>query len=243
VAAGLFHSAAITTAGELITFGCGRFGQCISNCNETSDVVTGRWRPEDGSRLVRVACGRRHTVALDDLGRVWTFGENKYGQLGRSIDHGKFDGMPHLVEGALGKNGSACFDIDCGWSHTVACVRRHDDSSDSVIQIFGWGRNDKGQLGTGSVQQLSAPKPLFGSIENVQSVACGPESTMLIDGAGVINGCGWNEHGNLAIGNDADALHPEQVVGARVIAPPLIRDGGKKLIMAAGGACFLVMRI
>lgn len=246
VAAGLFHSVAITTAGELMTFGCSRFGQCISNGNETSDVITGtRWRPEDGSRLVRVACGRRHTVVLDEHGRVWTFGENKYGQLGRSIDHRKFNGTPQLVEGALCEKGSGCFDVDCGWSHTVACVRCNDGSSDSVIQAFGWGRNDKGQLGTGSVQQLSAPKPLFGSIEKIQSVACGSEFTMLIDGADAIHGCGWNEHGNLALGNDVDSLHPQQVVGARVVAPPLakeFKDEGKKLIMAAGGAHFLVMK-
>ena len=91
-AAGLFHSAAVTVQGELITWGCGRFGQCLPmvdledrcdhNCDASSTV--GRWRPPDGSKLVKVACGRRHTITLDEHGRVWTLGDNKYGQLGRS---------------------------------------------------------------------------------------------------------------------------------------------------------------
>jgi alpha-tubulin suppressor-like RCC1 family protein len=241
VAAGLFHSAAITTMGEAVTFGCGRFGQCVSNKNDNGEVWAGRWRPDDGSRLVRVACGRRHTVLLDEHGRVWTLGDNKYGQLGRAIDGRKFDGTPQLVRGILGKKGSGCFDIDCGWSHTVARVRA--ESTGSTCVIYGWGRNDRGQLGTGSADQVSVPIPLFNGVDSIQSISCGSESTMLADGTGIM-GCGWNEHGNLALGNDTDSFDLKPVMGARVISfPPFEEERAEKLLMAAGGAHFLVMKI
>lgn len=241
VAAGLFHSAAVTTMGEVVTFGCGRFGQIASNHNHSGKMLAGRWRPDDGSRLVRVACGRRHTVLLDEHGRVWSFGENKYGQLGRATDARKFDGTPQLVEGVLGEKGSKCFDIHCGWSHTVARVRAKSKGSTSLI--FGWGRNDKGQLGTGSAEQVSVPRHLFDDLDGIHMVSCGSESTMLIDGAGRIMGCGWNEHGNLSLGNDVDSLDLKPITGASVVAPPFLEEGGEeKLLMAAGGAHMLIMK-
>ena len=48
----------------------------------SSLYMVGRWHPVDGSKMVRVACGRRHTVALDENGWVWTLGDKKYSQLG-----------------------------------------------------------------------------------------------------------------------------------------------------------------
>ena len=110
-----FHSAAITRrSGELITWGCGRFGQCLRveetsspHQDDTKEGVStvGRWRPPDGCKLVQVACGRRHTVVLDEHGRVWTVGDNKYGQLGRVSGRGRDLSMiePQLVNGPLGQ--------------------------------------------------------------------------------------------------------------------------------------------
>jgi len=101
VAAGLFHSAVITEEGELVMFGCDQFGQSLS---KSDGEMAGRWSPSDGARLVAIACGRRHTITADDRGRIWTMGENKYGQLGRSTGGDKFDATPTLVEGIrLGK--------------------------------------------------------------------------------------------------------------------------------------------
>lgn len=103
MAAGLFHSTSIIREGK--------FSHIWLSCKDhgANDVWT--WRPEDDSRLVGVACGRRHAVALDEYGRVWTFRENKYGQLGRDIDDSKLDGTPRLVDGALGEKGSGCLDV------------------------------------------------------------------------------------------------------------------------------------
>ena len=239
VSAGLFHSAAITASGdEVVTFGCGRFGQCLSEGDINKDVWTGRWRPNDGSRLVRVACGRRHTVVLDEHGRVWTFGENKHGQLGRSIDDRKFDGVPRLVEGALGEKGSGCFDIDSGWSHTIARVV---PSLGQSASIYGWGRNDKGQLGTGSAEAVALPRVLFEDVDGIQSMSCGSEYTVLVNGAGTILGCGWNEHGNLSVGDNMDSLDLKSIKGARIVAPPSF-EATDKVLIASGGAHFLAIK-
>lgn len=234
ISAGLFHSAVITSEGDLLTFGCNRFGQ--SNKGYPGATFE-KWRPDDGSRMVQVACGRRHTVVLDEHGRVWTVGENKHGQLGRSTTN-KMDSTLRLVEGSLGGPESGCIAIDCGWSHTVATVRKLDAST----EIHGWGRNDKGQLGTGSTEQISAPRRLFERLDGINSVCCGSESTMILDNCGRIRSCGWNEHGNLSLGNETDVLDPTIVVGARIVAPPP-SNGEGKIIMAAGGAHCIAMQV
>jgi alpha-tubulin suppressor-like RCC1 family protein/cation transport regulator ChaC len=183
VAAGLFHSAVLTDQGELMTFGSGQSGQVIA----TADTV-GCWKPNDGSRLVSVACGRRHTIVSDDIGRIWTLGENKYGQLGRSIGGKKFDATPTIIEGIpLPKEGSIVR-VDCGWSHCVVSLI----TTDGETVVFGWGRNDKGQLGLGTRDNIQSPVRLFEDLQ-VDQVACGSEFTMVVDADEQIMGCGWNE--------------------------------------------------
>ncbi len=142
VDAGLFHSAVITESGELITFGCNRFGQSNLGTQESSDQSLheyGRWKPDDADRVVAVACGRRHTIAVDSLNRIWTFGENKHGQLGRTIQ-GKKDPTPSIVDmqGMIEEDDTVA--VYCGWSHTVI----HAEGSKGS-RFFGFGRNDKGK--------------------------------------------------------------------------------------------------
>ena len=236
VAAGLFHSAAITKTGELVTFGCGRFGQSLSSSsNEESSF--GRWKPDDGSCLVRVACGRRHTVALDDQGRIWTFGDNKYGQLGRPTADRQRDPVPTLVQGGWMNEESRCIDIECGWSHTVVIVKNSDDST----SVFGWGRNDKGQIGTGATNNVLAPVRLFAS-HSVKLIACGSECTIVVDDLDQIWSSGWNEHGNLATGDTTDSLKLTKITGTPVTTTPGYPEE-TRLSIAAGGAHLLAMRV
>jgi alpha-tubulin suppressor-like RCC1 family protein len=243
VAAGLFHSAAITLQGELYTWGCGRFRQCIAVDSEqdTDESFTvGRWSPPDGSKMVQVACGRRHTIMLDEHGRVWTMGDNKYGQLGRADTEKSED--PQLVDGLLGQK---TFAIYSGWSHVLALIRNKDDE----LTLYGWGRNDKGQLGSLTQNHcVSAPQMLSVGSENIsiQSACCGAESSHVLDDSGIIYSSGWNEHGNLGIGhnnddNCIDGCSWRRTTGAIVVAPP--SNNMKKILFASGGAHLIAMAI
>ena len=145
--AGLFHSAVITDGGELITFGCNRFGQCnssnvenfFSDLLDQSACIYRRWKPKESDRVIDVACGRRHTIAVDSQNRLWTWGENKYGQLGR-VTKWKKDPTPSVVDmkGEIRKDDTVS--VFCGWSHTVIHVVGPKGN-----RVFGFGRNDKGE--------------------------------------------------------------------------------------------------
>ena len=234
-AAGLFHSGVVTKKGELITFGCGRFGQSLGIPTKEDQVWIGRWKPDDGSQVMDVACGRRHTVAVDDKGRVWSFGDNKYGQLGRPIV-GKMDQTPTLVDGLEPVPRGSIVSVDCGWSHTLLEV----NAPDGNVYFYGMGRNDKGQLGTGTGEPLLSPERLFHG-KNLRSAACGSESTIAVDGKGTIWGCGWNEHGNLATQCQEDKLDLAMSVGAKVVGPPGLHGG--RITIAVGGAHFFATKV
>ena len=242
VSAGIFHSAVINSEGELITFGCRRFGQCLHHGEDHSKVAVARWRPEDGSHLVKVAAGHRHTVVVDEHGRVYAMGNNKYGQLGRrdASRKGAAQMVPHLVDGPLGEKGSGCVDIKCGWSHNIALVVKEG----TPTMLFGWGRNDKGQLASNSYENVEQPTRLHKDIEgnSIEAVDCGSESTMVLDSVGKIFQAGWNEHGNLGIGTKKDACKFTQVQGAKSTAPPP-SDGRGKTLIAAGGAHCLATKL
>lgn len=223
VAAGLFHSAVITEDGELVTFGSSKAG-----ISPSSGAAYARWKPD--VTLTKVSCGRHHTVALDELGRVWTVGDNKYGQLGRPRNEG--DSTPGPVNEL---EGIKVYDIACGWSHTIVLAK---DANGETI-AYGWGRNDKGQLGNGSI--LCSPRRLFES-HRISSITCGSESTVVLDRDDALWACGWNEHGNLATGNDKDSLQLTKAVGARIVRAPGYPENSVTCI-AAGGGHLLAMKV
>jgi len=243
VRAGLFHSAVITTRGELITFGCNRFGQSNffkgdGNYLDTPESLTykfRRWKPTDADRMVDVACGRRHTVVVDSLNRIWTFGENKYGQLGRKTKERK-GCTPSVVsmEGIIERDDIVS--VYCGWSHTIIQVKNTGGN-----RFFGFGRNDKGQLGFPPNSQEHEPIELF-TDKKIRSIQCGSESTMVIDTDGQLLGCGWNEHGNLGTGDQEDSFILSLTLGAKGVTPP---DTMQKtdMSLAVGGAHYLTAAV
>ncbi len=283
VAAGLFHSAAIAEeGGELITWGCRRFGQCLrveespsprQDDSEGASTV-GRWRPPDGCKLLQVACGRRHTVVLDEHGRVWTVGDNKYGQLGRDSGRARDLSMiePQLVNGPLGQVGSGCFAIYSGWSHVLALTRGAADRETS-IKLYGWGRNDKGQLGLVGTDNQSiheshvlVPRVLNPPLLNTKSIpsskeedensiyaaCCGAESSHVIYSNGNMYSTGWNEHGNLAIGRhsgDRRDMEDDHVMNwtattrADLAAPYQPSKSEARRTMFAAGGAHLIMAV
>jgi len=78
----------------------------------------------------------------------------------------------------------------------------------TINSVYGWGRNDHGQLGaklpaakSSAPILLSIPLP-FG--ETLKMAACGPEYTVVMSSTGQPYGCGWNEHGTLGVGDTDD---------------------------------------
>lgn len=80
-AAGGWHSAALSAGGDLYLWGWNRDGQLGQPSARLSLAALPRLlaTPEG---LVAVACGSRHTAALQGDGSAWAWGSNGHGQLG-----------------------------------------------------------------------------------------------------------------------------------------------------------------
>lgn len=94
---------------------------------------------KNGSRVSKLACGKRHVLALldDGSGELYAWGSNDCGQLGLGRDL-MSQPTPARVPG-FGKRGYIAVEIGCGVKHSVAVL----DSKD----VLGWGSSKIGRLG------------------------------------------------------------------------------------------------
>lgn len=99
------------------------------------------------NRIVQVAQGNYHTLALADDGSVWAWGDNAFGQLGdgTTID----SSVPVQVQLPAGV--------------VVTRVEGGGHSSYAVTSdgtVYSWGRNSVGELGDGSTTDRALPVPV-----------------------------------------------------------------------------------
>ncbi len=160
VAAGYWHSMAVTQEGTVYAWGCNRNAQCGKKPS-TKDPPT-ICQPlrvifEKRIRAVKLAAGRSHSVVLDDNGRCYSWGANQYGQCG-ILSRRRIGGVasPKHVE-ALAK--VKIVDISAGDVHTLALT--------GGGRVFGWGGGFEGQLGTGYIYQMNPKPKLVGDLDFV----------------------------------------------------------------------------
>ena len=90
VACGPEHTAVVTEGGGVYTFGDGQYGQLGHGNRE--DQLAPRRVPAarfNRERVVMVAAGLAHTVALSEAGNVFTWGDSLSGQLGHGDKAGQ----------------------------------------------------------------------------------------------------------------------------------------------------------
>eukprot|EP00271_Cylindrocystis_brebissonii_P000740 TRINITY_DN10964_c0_g2_i1.p1 TRINITY_DN10964_c0_g2~~TRINITY_DN10964_c0_g2_i1.p1 ORF type:complete len:266 (+),score=36.56 TRINITY_DN10964_c0_g2_i1:501-1298(+) len=115
VAAGLWHTACSTDSGDVYTWGGNQAGQLGTGEGQ------GEVRPRlveapslEDKHVIQVASGARHTAALTGCGRLYTWGWNKFGQLGREATTSACE-LPAEVE-----DHNWLTSVACGWWHTAA---------------------------------------------------------------------------------------------------------------------------
>ncbi|KAB1282260.1 putative E3 ubiquitin-protein ligase HERC6 [Camelus dromedarius] len=118
VAAGGAHSFALSLSGTSFGWGSNSAGQLALR---RSKVPAQSYRPRSVGALksfgvTYISCGYEHTAVLTQDGKVFTFGDNSYGQLGHSPTAEKRG--PQLVERIEG----LVSQIECGSYHTLAYV-------------------------------------------------------------------------------------------------------------------------
>ena len=95
---------------------------------------------------MKVASGQHHTLALNDKGDVYGWGDPESGKIGRMLNTRKKNQQALKMEKCGAKN---AIDIFCGNQHSFYINDKK--------QVFAWGLNNHGQLGIGSKFNESMP--------------------------------------------------------------------------------------
>uniref|UniRef100_H3B6S5 Retinitis pigmentosa GTPase regulator n=1 Tax=Latimeria chalumnae TaxID=7897 RepID=H3B6S5_LATCH len=164
VSCGYYHSALVTAGGELYTFGESENGKLGLPSEKLENTRVPKRVPEISGKVILVACGGGHTVALTEDHNLYTFGLGQFGQLG----HGTLifeSHKPKVVEQLQNRNVQF---VECGENHTAVIT------DNGLLYTFGDGRH--GKLGLGDENFTNQFKPTLCPrfIKYiVQSVACG----------------------------------------------------------------------
>jgi len=143
IATGGFDGLALTTAGHLLAWGDNRYGQLGVGTRGSSDVPL-RVKLPAGTKVVAIAGGSQHTLALTSSGRVLAWGWNVYGQLGDGTTRDRH--VPVRVRLPAGVSVTA---VSAGGGFSVALT--------STGRILAWGHNQFGQLGDGRTASSRLP--------------------------------------------------------------------------------------
>ena len=171
VAAGSYHSLAITTDGQVMAWGYNRTGALGdgTTANRSSPVAVKTNGPLAGQRFIAVAAGEYHSLALSASGTVFAWGFNFNGQLGDG------SGLDSSVPVALNRTnlfaGKSVIAIAAGLEHSLALTE------DGLV--YAWGDNSVGQLGDGTTHERDTPVPV-----GTNGVFAGKRLTAIATGAG-----------------------------------------------------------
>ncbi|KAL3696817.1 hypothetical protein R1sor_010893 [Riccia sorocarpa] len=144
VACGWRHTITVAESGNLYTFGWSKYGQ-LGHGDYLDHLVPHQVGGLKDKPIIQISGGWRHTVALDDAGRLYGWGWNKFGQVG--VGNNDDQPSPQLVKNL---DGEKVKQVSCGWRHTVCITEKGN--------VFSWGRGTSGQLGHGDAVDRSLPK-------------------------------------------------------------------------------------
>ncbi|XP_077236144.1 ultraviolet-B receptor UVR8-like [Tasmannia lanceolata] len=134
IAAGGWHSTALTGDGEVYAWGRGEHGRLGFGDDKSSKMVPQRVQLLVGEDIVQVSCGGTHSVACTRDGRMFSFGRGDHGRLGygRKVTTGHPMEVPielpppTNLKGAEGHWSAKL--VACGGRHTLAIASWIDES-------------------------------------------------------------------------------------------------------------------
>lgn len=204
VAAGLGHSLALGSDGAVYAWGSSDTGQVGDGSNVARKAPVRVALPA-GIRAVAVAAGEIHSLALDDTGAVYAWGDNEYGQMGDGTTTDRY--LPVEVSALAGRRIIA---IAAGGHHSLAV--------DDTGKVHAWGANGYGQLGDGAYYNRSTPAQVVGIPSGVviRGLAAGKYHSLVLGSDGNAYAWGGNDSGELGDGTSgifAYRSEPKPVTG------------------------------
>ncbi|KAK9818463.1 hypothetical protein WJX74_005654 [Apatococcus lobatus] len=199
---GQSHSAGVGGEGEAFTWGSNTRGQLGCSAGEPRDVPT-KMDILRGWDVQAISCGGEHTIALTQED-VISWGANSEGQCGQGERAEQSYVKPRSIKPLQGMHVSQ---VVCGVAHTL-CVT-------ATSQVYAWGSNAQGQLGTGHAECRRAPTFIDGLwAMPVHQLAAGDYHSAALTQNGFLFTWGSNDKGQLGLPAAAELATQTQRTGS-----------------------------
>ena len=133
------HGLGLLTNGQVAGWGNNEFGQVQAGQGAFLTAPVRLNLP--GLKFASVASGSRHSLAVDETGKVWAWGDNSSGQLG--LGHTRPTASPTAVTGLPGR----AVQVVAGEQHSAALM--------AGGETWVWGANQQGQTGNGTIDAFA----------------------------------------------------------------------------------------
>ncbi|KAL9357628.1 hypothetical protein Peur_050881 [Populus x canadensis] len=206
VTCGPWHTALVTSMGQLFTFGDGTFG-VLGHGNRENVAYPREVESLAGLRTIAVACGVWHTAAVVEVivtqssssalsGKLFTWGDGDKNRLGHGDKEPQLEPtcVPALIDFNFHK-------VACGHSLTVGLT--------TSGQVFTMGSTVYGQLGNPYVdgkEPCLVEDKLYG--ESVEEIACGAYHVAALTSRNEVYTWGKGANGRLGHGDGEDRKTP-----------------------------------
>jgi alpha-tubulin suppressor-like RCC1 family protein len=225
VAAGQVHVLVVTADGEVFTWGNGQAGQLgigsmptihfTSGVRDTTYYLPFPSRVPMLSQVIAVAAGSKHSLAVTKDGTVYSWGENRYGQLGDGTTTNRL--TPVLVRGV-----TSAVAVAAAYDFSVALL------ADGTVMTWGHGSGALGRPGiTGG-----GPNPIPALVPyaaGVTAISAGGQHVLALTRTGLV--LAWGEQNAGQVGR---ATSP-------TVAGPVPAIADVRFIHATGLTSFAVL--
>ncbi|KYN32781.1 RCC1 and BTB domain-containing protein 1 [Trachymyrmex septentrionalis] len=181
---------ALTKEGEVYSWGRNKYGELGNGTHDqivtpTLVNISNLEGSPGTKRVVDIACGSSHSVALTENGEVYTWGIKVYGQNTNILTN---DTPTQVISNLATKK---VVYLTCGATFTMAVTENGE--------VYSWGNNDVGQLGIGNYENQTLPNQIDTLRDIViVKVVCGIDYTLALTNEGDLYVWGGN-YNQLAI--------------------------------------------
>ncbi|XP_036396582.1 RCC1 and BTB domain-containing protein 1 isoform X6 [Megalops cyprinoides] len=188
----------ITHDDEVFVFGL-NCSNCLGTGDNQSTITPKKLECLSGKKVASLSYGSGpHVLLATEEGELYAWGHNGYSQLGNGTTN---QGVSPVLVSANLLNKKVT-EVACGSHHSMALT--------SEGEVYAWGYNNCGQVGSGSTANQPTPRKVSNCLQYkvVVSIACGQTSSMAVVDNGVVYGWGYNGNGQLGMGNNGNLLTP-----------------------------------
>uniref|UniRef100_A0A667YXT2 Regulator of chromosome condensation (RCC1) and BTB (POZ) domain containing protein 1 n=1 Tax=Myripristis murdjan TaxID=586833 RepID=A0A667YXT2_9TELE len=205
----------ITSDDEVYVFGL-NCSNCLGTGDSLSTIVPKKLDFLSGRKVISLSYGSGpHILLATEDGELFAWGHNGYSQLGNGTTN---QGVAPVLVSANLLNKKVT-EVACGSHHSMALT----DSG----EVYAWGYNNCGQVGSGSTANQPTPRRVSNCLQNKVAVGivCGQTSSLAVVDNGEVYGWGYNGNGQLGLGNNGNQLTPCRLVALQGLCVQQIVSG------------------